>query len=172
MIKLGVVLVPENRKYLGLILGFSVATNIILCIMRLMGGFFYNSKKEKECADSMIKKLSIKTPSRNQLVSNLSGGNQQKVVIAKSLLVDSEFFILDEPTVGVDVGAKEEIHTLMDQLVGEGRGILMISSDLPEIIGMCDRVYVMYEGQIVKHFTRSELSEENVAAYMLGTKGS
>jgi ABC-type sugar transport system ATPase subunit len=172
MINLGVVLVPENRKYLGLILGFSVAANIVLCIMRLMGKFFYNLKKEKACADDMIEKLSIKTPSRNQLMSNLSGGNQQKVVIAKSLLVDSDFLILDEPTVGVDVGAKEEIHTLMDRLAGEGKGILMISSDLPEIIGMCDRVYVMYEGRIVKYFTRSELSEENVAAYMLGTKGS
>jgi ribose transport system ATP-binding protein len=172
MIKLGVVLVPENRKYLGLILGFTVAANTVLNIMRLMGKFFYNTKKEKAHADDMIKKLSIRTPSRNQLVSNLSGGNQQKVVIAKSLLVDSDFLILDEPAVGVDIGAKEEIHALMDRLVGEGKGILMISSDLPEIIGMCDRVYVMYEGKIVKHFTRAELSEENVAAYMLGTKGN
>jgi ribose transport system ATP-binding protein len=172
MIKRGVVLVPEDRKYLGLILSFSVAVNIVLSVMHLLGKFFYNTRKEKKYSDGMIKKLSIKTPTRHQIMSNLSGGNQQKVVIAKSLLTDSDFLILDEPTVGVDIGAKEEIHMVMDRLVGDGKGILMISSDLPEIIGMCDRVYVMYEGRIMKHFTRANLSEESIAAYMLGIKGS
>lgn len=170
MIKRGVVMVPEDRKHLGLILSFSVAVNIVLSVMHLLGKFFYNSAEEKKHSDEMIKKLSIKTPTRNQIMSNLSGGNQQKTVIAKSLLTNSDFLILDEPTVGVDVGAKEEIHIFMDKLAADGKGILMISSDLPEIIGMCDRVYVMYEGEIVKHFARADLSEEKVAAYMLGIK--
>ncbi len=119
----------------------------------------------------MIGSLSIKTPSRKQLVGNLSGGNQQKVVIGKAMVTESEFMIFDEPTVGVDVGAKEEIHNLMNDFVGNGGGILMISSDLPEIIGMCDRVYVMYEGRIVAELPREQLSDKNIADYMLGSKG-
>ena len=118
----------------------------------------------------MIDKLSIKTPSPYQLVSNLSGGNQQKVVMAKALLTKSKLMILDEPTVGVDVGAKGEIHQLMDEYVRQGGGILLISSDLPEIIGLCDRVYVMYENRIVKHLEKDEVNEEQIAKYML-TKG-
>jgi len=170
MIKRGVSIVPENRKYLGLILKFSVALNSVLSVFKSWTRVVYGKKREAELADRMIDRLSIKTPSRDQIVGNLSGGNQQKVVLAKALLADAKLLILDEPTVGVDVGAKEEIHKLMDSFVGEGGGILMISSDLPEVIGMCDRVYIMYEGRIVKHLARRELSSEAIAEYMLGAK--
>lgn len=171
MIDRGAYLVPENRKYEGLILRFSVASNIALSAFRRWNRFFYNHKKETSHADQMIRAMSIKTPNREQLVGNLSGGNQQKVVIGKALVTNSEFLIFDEPTVGVDVGAKEEIHNLMDNFVQKNGGILMISSDLPEIIGMCDRVYIMYEGRIVKELMREELSDKNIADYMLGSKG-
>jgi len=170
MIDKGIYLVPENRKYQGLILRFTVANNIGLSVFKRWSKFFYNNRSEAENADQMIDALSIKTPSRKQTVSNLSGGNQQKVVIGKAMVTNSEFLIFDEPTVGVDVGAKEEIHNLMNNFVQQGGGVLMISSDLPEVIGMCDRVYVMYEGRIVKELKRSELSDKTVADYMLGSK--
>lgn len=166
----GIYLVPENRKYEGLILKFSVANNIALSVFDRWGKFFYNKKKEEEAANKQIKELSIKTPTIHQKISNLSGGNQQKVVIGKALETNSEFLIFDEPSVGVDVGAKEEIHNHMDEFVGKGGGILMISSDLPEVIGLCDRVYVMYENRIVKELSRNELSEQSIADYMLGSK--
>lgn len=171
MIDRGAYLVPENRKYEGLILRFTVAANIALSSFKRWSHFFYSQKKEMEYAEKMIQALSIKTPSKMQLVGNLSGGNQQKVVIGKAMVTESEFLIFDEPTVGVDVGAKEEIHNLMDGFVKNNGGILMISSDLPEIIGMCDRVYIMYEGRIVKELQRDELSDKNIADYMLGSKG-
>lgn len=167
MLSKGIVLLPEDRKYSGLILPFSVALNTVLCVFKRWSKVLYNTRKEKECADRMIEKLSIKTPSASQLVRNLSGGNQQKVVMAKALLTESKLLILDEPTVGVDVGAKEEIHSLMDDFVHHGGGILMVSSDLPEVIGMCDRVYVMYENRIVKQLSQHEITEDNIAAYML-----
>ena len=166
----GVVMLPENRKYSGLILPFTVSFNTVLCIFRKWSKVFYVKSKEKEASEKMIKQLSIKTPSPYQLVSNLSGGNQQKVVMAKALLTKSKLMILDEPTVGVDVGAKGEIHQLMDDYVRQGGGILLISSDLPEIIGLCDRVYVMYENRIVKHLENDDVNEEQIAKYML-TKG-
>ena len=171
MIDRGAYLVPENRKYEGLILRFTVASNIALSAFKRWSRFFYSKKQESEHAKRMISAMSIKTPSAKQLVGNLSGGNQQKVVIGKAMVTESEFLIFDEPTVGVDVGAKEEIHNLMDEFVAKNGGILMISSDLPEIIGMCDRVYIMYEGRIVKELPRSELSDKNIADYMLGSKG-
>lgn len=170
MIDRGAYLVPENRKYQGLVLKFSVASNIALSVFSRWSKFWYHRKKEAQTAERMIAALSIKTPSRRQLVRNLSGGNQQKVVIGKAMVTESEFLIFDEPTVGVDVGAKEDIHTLMDDFVQRQGGVLMISSDLPEVIGMCDRVYVMYEGKIVKELKRDQLSDKNIADYMLGSK--
>lgn len=169
-IKKGIYLVPENRKYQGLILRFTVANNIALSVFSRWARFFYKGKKEATVAESAIRKLSIKTPSSKQLVNNLSGGNQQKVVIAKALETSAEFLIFDEPSVGVDVGAKEEIHNHMDSFVVAGGGILMISSDLPEVVGMCDRVYVMYEGRIVKELKGDEVTDNNIAEYMLGSK--
>ena len=170
MIEKGVYLVPENRKYQGLVLKFSVASNLSLSIFKHYSRFLYNYRHETQTADRMIAALSIKTPTRKQLVSNLSGGNQQKVVIGKAMVTQSEFLIFDEPTVGVDVGAKEEIHNLMNGFVRDNGGVLMISSDLPEVIGMCDRVYIMYEGSIVKELTREHLTDQNIADYMLGSR--
>ncbi len=169
-IKKGIYLVPENRKYQGLILRFSVANNIALSVFGRWSRFFYKEKEESLVASREIKKLSIKTPSEKQAVRNLSGGNQQKVVIGKALETNAELLIFDEPSVGVDVGAKEEIHNHMDSFVASGGGILMISSDLPEVVGMCDRVYVMYEGRIVKELSVCDVSDSNIAEYMLGSK--
>ena len=171
MIDRGAYLVPENRKYEGLILKFCVASNIALSAFKRWSRFFYSKRIETQKADEMIAAMAIKTPSKKQLVGNLSGGNQQKVVIGKAMVTSSEFLIFDEPTVGVDVGAKAEIHSLMDTFVHNNGGILMISSDLPEVIGMCDRVYIMYEGKIIKELPRGELSDKNIAQYMLGAKG-
>lgn len=168
MLKRGLVLLPEDRKYTGLILSFSVAFNTVAFVFRNWTKFFYSKKREKEESEKAIREMSIKTPSPQQLVKNLSGGNQQKVVMAKAFLSQSDFLIFDEPTVGVDVGAKEEIHNHMNDFVRKGGAILMVSSDLPEVIGMCDRVYVMYENNIVKEIKREELTEENVARYMIG----
>lgn len=169
-IRRGIYLVPENRKYQGLILRFPVASNISLSVFKNWSRFFYKKKNEEISASREIEALSIKTPSTRQLVKNLSGGNQQKVVIGKAFETKSEFIIFDEPSVGVDIGAKEEIHNQMNDFVVSGGGILMISSDLPEVVGMCDRVYVMYEGRIVKELSRAEISDRNIADYMLGSK--
>ncbi len=115
-----------------------------------------------------MKKLRIQTPSLVRLVKYLSGGNQQKVVLAKWLATRSKIFILDEPTRGIDVGAKQEIHRLIDEMVKEGIPILMISSELPEILGMSDRVYVMHEGRISAEYSRGEATQEKILRSAMG----
>jgi ribose transport system ATP-binding protein len=122
----------------------------------------------KRVAGRFVKELRISTPSINRKVKFLSGGNQQKVVLAKWLDTESELLIFDEPTRGIDVGAKVEIHSLMDNLVQKDKAILMISSDLPEVLGMSDVVYVMYQGQIKGKFSHDEASQDKVASVMLG----
>ena len=124
-----------------------------------------NQKKENEAAEKARKELRIATPSVEKLVGELSGGNQQKVVIGKWLNTDSKFFIFDEPTRGIDVGAKAEIYQLLDKLAGEGAAILMISSEMNEVIGLSDRVYVMREGDVVKELMREELTQEAIVSY-------
>ena len=116
------------------------------------------------------KKLKTKTPSIQQLTRNLSGGNQQKVIIARWLLKNSDIFIFDEPTRGIDIGAKSEMYTLMEELASQGKSVIMISSEMPEILGMCDRVYVMNAGRIVAEMEIADASQEKIMAAILNSE--
>ena len=156
-------LVPVDRKHEGLALMLSVKDNITLANLKKMGSsFFINRKIEKQRAEKWINKLSIKTPSIHQEVNNLSGGNQQKVVIAKWLESGSNIFILHEPTRGVDVGAKVEIYKIMEELCKQGASIIMISSELPEILSIADRIIVLNKGTITDEFIGDEAEEEKL----------
>ena len=168
----GIVLVPESRKDQGLILVQSVMFNITICVLDLfIKNFFRVSKKaEKSIVDEFIAKLKIKASSRRQHAVNLSGGNQQKIVLAKWLATKPKVLILDEPTRGIDVGAKAEIYALMNDLAKQGNGIIMISSELPEIINMSDKVYVMSHGEIRACFTRDEISQEDIISAAIGVE--
>jgi len=162
-IKRGIGLIPEDRRNQGLALKLSVKHNINLALYpQISRGGFINLKTERNVAAQFVKALSIRTPSLAQIVQNLSGGNQQKVVIAKWLATKARVFLMDEPTNGVDVGAKEEIYELMNQLAKEGAGVLFISSYMPELMGICDRILVMKEGRIVDNVPREEFNEERL----------
>ncbi len=168
MMKLGVGLLPEDRKEQGLALSLPVALNIVMVSLRqLFKKYFINKKKTEQISNKYIKELNIVTPSVNSIVKYLSGGNQQKVVIAKWLLPDPDIIIFDEPTRGIDVGAKMEIYGLMDKLASAGKAILMISSELQEVIGLSDRFYILYEGRIVSESKKGELSEQEIGMKML-----
>ncbi|MEI8275571.1 MAG: sugar ABC transporter ATP-binding protein [Hyphomicrobiales bacterium] len=159
----GVALIPESRKAQGLALIRSVGDNIVVAALdRLFPSHVFHPGKAGKVAQGMIKKLRISTPSARRAVQVLSGGNQQKVVIGKWLTADARLFIFDEPTRGIDVGAKAEIFALMYDLVENGAAILMISSELSEIVNVCDRAYVMREGIIAGELSRERLSEENI----------
>ena len=156
-------LVPEDRKGQGLILEMSVGENITHSILNRLSTFgLLNAMREKKVWEKMKKELIIKTPSFKQLVKNLSGGNQQKVVIAKWLAVNCQVLILDEPTRGIDVGAKQEIYALMQQLTKEGVSIIMISSEMPELIGMSDRILIMGGGTVKGELDKCEFSQEKI----------
>lgn len=154
---------PEDRKLSGLFLILSVMENIIITSIDFYrNGLFLNKKRIiKEC-DEQIKKYNIKTPGRNQVIQFLSGGNQQKALISRWLLTNPQILILDEPTRGIDVGAKSEIHKLMVNLVEKGMSIIMISSELPEVLSMSDRIIVVHEGVIAGEFSRSEATQEKI----------
>ncbi|MEP7284778.1 MAG: sugar ABC transporter ATP-binding protein [Chloroflexota bacterium] len=162
-VRAGIGLVPEDRKLQGLVLGMDVKENITLSILNRISGLlgWVRNNKQRETARYYWKLLDIQTPSLSQIVRNLSGGNQQKVVIAKWLSTNPKLLILDEPTRGIDIGAKAEVHAFMSQLASQGVGILMISSELPEIFGMSDRVLVMCNGRITGEFTHDQLQEPN-----------
>jgi ribose transport system ATP-binding protein len=167
----GIYLVPEDRRQQGLVLGSSVRHNISLASLeRLSRARLVARRRELQTADSMRRQLNIRTLGLSQIVGLLSGGNQQKVVLGKWLMRRPRLLILDEPTRGVDVGAKSEIYAIMDRLAAEGVGILMISSDLEEILGMSDRVLVMHEGRLAGELPREQLSEERIMH--LATGGS
>jgi ribose transport system ATP-binding protein len=160
---------PPERKEEGLVLTMSLKHNVTLSSLRsFVRGLFIKDSEEKKQVKSLVASLDIKTPGMNTIVSNLSGGNQQKVVLAKALCRGAEIFIFCEPTRGIDVGTKVEIYQLMNELVQKGAFILMVSSELPEIVGMSDRILVMYKGQIVKEFSRSQAREDNVLEYAFG----
>lgn len=170
-IRNGIGLIPEDRKGEGLILKRSVKENISLASLdRISKYSFVNLSTEMKEAEKFRETLQIKTPSINQLVLYLSGGNQQKVIFARWLLTYAKVLIFNEPTVGIDVGTKQEIYYLMSRIAEEGRSIVMISSELPEILGMCDRILVMYEGEIVKEFSRGEATQERILSYSAGLK--
>ncbi|WP_019638752.1 sugar ABC transporter ATP-binding protein [Paenibacillus fonticola] len=169
-IEQGIAMVPEDRKGQGLVLENSVGFNITLSnLKRLMKNkLLVSEKKRKNQINKYVSDLSIKTASSEIEVSSLSGGNQQKVVIAKWLATKPRLLILDEPTRGVDVGAKSEIYSIINQLANDGMAIIMVSSDLPEIINMCDSVCVMRNGKLVAQLSQSELSQENIMRYATG----
>lgn len=162
----GIGWVPEDRKQHGLILSMSVAQNISMAILQRLSNALgvLKVKEENALAAQHVEALSIATPGVGQTVRNLSGGNQQKVVLAKWLSTKPKVLIMDEPTRGIDVGAKAEVHALMSQLAKQGIGILMISSEMPEIIGMSDRVIVLCQGRIMGEFTRQEATQEQIMA--------
>lgn len=167
--ELGLAFLTEDRKQLGLFQILSVKENILHAAMKkLFPRGIIKSDVEKQVAGEYVEKLQIKTPTMRRLVKYLSGGNQQKVVLAKWLATKARLFILDEPTRGIDVGAKKEIHRLMDDLVKEGYPILMISSELPEILGMSDRIYVMHEGTIQAEYGRKEATQEKILHSAMG----
>jgi ribose transport system ATP-binding protein len=164
----GIAYLTEDRKNEGLALGQSVEYNINLSNLDNLSKFqVVNDKQAKENAKSYIQSLRIKTPSMKQLVKNLSGGNQQKIIIAKWLSTNPKLLIFDEPTRGIDVGAKYEVYELMQKLVEDGIGVIMISSELPEIIGMSDRVLIMREGIITGELEKKNYSEENILSYAI-----
>jgi ABC-type sugar transport system ATPase subunit len=161
--------VPEDRKKQGLVLGLSVLENTTLPILeRLARLTFVDQAAERALAREHGERLRVKTPSLDATVAGLSGGNQQKVVLAKWLAARCRVLILDEPTRGVDVGAKAEIHALVDKLAAEGNAILLISSELPEIIRLSTRVLVLREGRLVGELPRAEVSQEALLRLMAG----
>lgn len=167
----GIGLLTEDRKHQGLVLGMTVRENTTLANLKsLVWGPFVDRRKEKAVAEEYVKELHIKTPGIEQTAQNLSGGNQQKVVLAKWLYTQSKVLIFDEPTRGIDVGAKVEIYKLMNDLVRKGVGVLMISSELPEVLGMCDRILVMHEGRISGELSRAEASQEAIMRLATGEK--
>lgn len=169
----GMGFVPEDRKQQGLFLNMAVRENIVMSNMGAVtrAGFFSRSKANGLAA-TFVEKLDIRTPSLRQTVRNLSGGNQQKVIIARWLTLRPRVLILDEPTRGVDVGAKAEIHALMRQLAADGVGVLMISSELPEVLGVSDRVLVMHEGRVTGEFSRAEATQDKIMVAATGGEGT
>ena len=162
-VKCGIGYLSEDRKRYGIVVQKTVAENTTMASMEnFMNGLFINKKKEEEVAQKYVDALATKTPGVDQLVVNLSGGNQQKVVIAKWLTRDCDILIFDEPTRGIDVGAKNEIYKLMNQLAHEGKSIIMISSEMTEILRMSDRIIVMCEGKKTGELDISEATQENI----------
>mgnify|MGYP001610493322 CR=1 FL=1 len=171
-IKKGICYLSEDRKKEGLILGMSVGNNMTLANLKKYenGAKRINKVEESKEIEEYIKKLSIKTPSSQQLIKNLSGGNQQKVILAKWLMLAPKVLIIDEPTRGIDVGAKKEIYDVLNELKAIGKSIIMISSDMPEILGICDRILIMHEGEISGELCRDGASQEAIMKYAVGIK--
>ena len=170
-IRSGMTLVPEDRKQQGLILEMTVRENLGLATLKKEShkGMFLNETREDEITTQMIEQMRIKTPSSRQVVRYLSGGNQQKVVLGKWLAMEPKVLLLDEPTRGIDVGAKQEIYGLMEDLAGRGVAILFVSSELEEVMGMSDRALVMHEGRITGELSRDQLSEEAIMQLATGS---
>jgi rhamnose transport system ATP-binding protein len=168
-IALGIAYVPEDRRRHGVILDLSIAANTSLALLpRMSRHGLFDFHSERQLAGDFVGRLGVKAPSVDVPVGNLSGGNQQKVALARWLATNPSLLILDEPTQGIDVGSKAEIHRLMGELAARGLGILMISSDLPEILGMSDRIAVMHAGTIAGELPRSEATQERVLELALG----
>lgn len=168
-IRCGLGYVPEDRRREGLVTSLPVVDNIVMVKMEnAMKKGFYSASKAKEISSRFISSLMIKTTGIFQKCKFLSGGNQQKVVLAKWLNCDSDILILDEPTRGIDINAKSEIYQMIVDLAESGKSVIVISSELPEVIGLCDRVYVMYEGRITGQLDREELDQESIMHYAMG----
>jgi len=159
----GLAFVPEDRRQQGLVMEASIKRNATLTTLSkltrlgLVGG-----RAERQLAEEWARKLQLKYHALDDTVGTLSGGNQQKVVLAKWLSTEPRVLIVDEPTRGIDVGTKAEVHRLLSDLAGEGLAVLMVSSELPEVLGMADRVLVLCEGRVTGHFTRAEADEDTL----------
>lgn len=165
-LKQGIALMPEDRKGKGLILDMSVRENMVISVLKKMSDFkLVNKKREADLVEKFIGAMNVKTPSREQKVKNLSGGNQQKVVLAKGLATEPDIIIIDEPTRGIDVGAKKEVYDIINQLAAEGKSIIMISSDMEELLGMSDRIAIFCEGRLSGIINRDEFDAETVLKY-------
>jgi ribose transport system ATP-binding protein len=161
----GLGFLTEDRKGQGLALGMAVRENVTMASLRRFARLgVVDRAAERAATEGFVAKLGIRTPSGEQVARLLSGGNQQKVVLAKWLATDADVLFFDEPTRGIDVGARAEIYALMRALAAQGKGILMVSSDLPEVLGMSDRLYVMSHGRIAGELSRAEATQERVLA--------
>lgn len=168
VIKKGLSLIPEDRKRQGLSLILPISQNVVMASLdRLNPKFWIQARKERKIVQKYVRDLRVSTPGIGQLAQNLSGGNQQKVVLAKWLCTEAEIIIFDEPTRGIDVGAKGEIYAFMNTLAQQGKAILMISSELPEIVGMSDRVYVMRDGRLVAELPKEIATQELIISYAM-----
>ena len=169
----GIALAPEDRKQHGLVLPMTVRENASLpSLERDQVKGFLNQEAELKIADRAVEQMSIKTPTIEQIARFLSGGNQQKIVLGKWLAMKPKLLMLDEPTRGIDVGAKREIYKLMEKLAGEGMAILFVSSEMEEVLGMADRAYIMHEGRVSGELSREELSEESIMHLATGSEKS
>ena len=169
-IQAGLGYLPEDRKSQGLFLKMAIRTNVSAAnIARISRNGFVQDKMEKDLAQMYVQQLNIRTPSIDQFARNLSGGNQQKVIIAKWLAVKPKVLIVDEPTRGVDVGAKIEIYNLLRKMAAEGVAVVMISSELPEVLGMSDRIVVIREGHFAGEIDRADATEEKIMTMATGT---
>ena len=165
----GIAMVPEDRQHLGLVLPMSVGTNLTLAVLRSLTTLgLTSSSREKKLTAQLMQQLAVKAAGANVPAETLSGGNQQKLVIGKWLATNPRVLILDEPTRGVDVGAKAEVHKLIRHLAADGMATLLISSDLPEVLAMSDRILVMRAGHIAGELSREEATQEKVLALALG----
>jgi simple sugar transport system ATP-binding protein len=170
-IRAGIALVPEERRQQGILVSESVKVNLTLPILKRFSiAGWIRIRSEAKHAEQTVGALGVKTPHIHQQVGYLSGGNQQKVAIGKWLPTDAELYIFDEPTKGIDIGAKSDIFRLIGQLAAKGKGILYLSSEINEVIGISDRILVMCDGKIVKSFGRGEASEEQILYYASGGK--
>jgi putative multiple sugar transport system ATP-binding protein len=167
-IEAGLAYVPEDRKGDGLILTNSIKQNTTMARPAFISkNGIIDKDMEKQKAEEIRYKLGVKTPSVEQDVGNLSGGNQQKVLVGKWIFAQPDVLMMDEPTRGVDVGAKYEIYQIINDLVAQGKAVMMISSELPELLGMCDRIYVMNEGRLIAELKAEEASQEIIMSYIM-----
>jgi len=170
-IKNGLVMLSEDRRRYGIVPVRSVKENATLSsLQKIVRRGFLSAKREAELVGRLFGKMRVKTPTIETAIQALSGGNQQKVILSKWMMCEPDILILDEPTRGIDVGAKYEIYKLMSEMASEGKGIIMVSSELPELIGMCDRIYVMHKGTISGEIAREDFSQERIMYYATGTE--
>ena len=170
-LKNGIAMLTEDRRGTGIVPVSNVADNIVLANLKSYVGKtgLINLHRIAADADEYIEKINIKTPSKETLIQDLSGGNQQKVLVSRWLLTQPDILFMDEPTRGIDVGAKTEIHSLITQMASEGKAIILVSSEMPEILGMCDRILVMHEGTQTGIIDRAEATQENIMEYAIGS---